>query len=187
MRTVAACTRVRPLKPSWRCRPPINSKKCRPGVRFGVLCFDVLSVLCSLPHACRWRKQLDELKRRWCAEQAASDRAWAAKLEEQHKKWLKVGHLTAPHSTPQTPAMCLQLAIDASDVRCRECMRCVRDVAIFTYFRVSLCSPARSAPIWRRRQQHRCLLQRPLQQQPPSRCVPSWRAALPPSLPACHS
>jgi hypothetical protein len=38
----------------------------------------------------RWRKQLDELKRRWAAEQVASDRAWAAKLEEQHNKWLKV-------------------------------------------------------------------------------------------------
>jgi hypothetical protein len=38
----------------------------------------------------RWHKQLDELKRRWCGEQAASDHAWAAKLEEQHNKWLKV-------------------------------------------------------------------------------------------------
>jgi hypothetical protein len=29
------------------------------------------------------------LKQRWAAEQAAADRAWAAKLEEQHKAWLK--------------------------------------------------------------------------------------------------
>lgn len=65
-----------------------------------VLCYNFLkqmlcypaALLCGMP---RWRKQLDELKRRWAAEQVASDRAWAAKLEEQHNKWLKVGGLAA--------------------------------------------------------------------------------------------
>lgn len=45
---------------------------------------------CRLP-ACRWRQQLEALKRRWAGEQLAADKAWAARLEEQHNKWLKVG------------------------------------------------------------------------------------------------
>jgi hypothetical protein len=47
-------------------------------------------MLVAVAYLRRWRKQLDELKRRWCGEQAASDKAWAAKLEEQHNRWLKV-------------------------------------------------------------------------------------------------
>jgi hypothetical protein len=51
--------------------------------------FHTKIILCCAV-VCRWRKQLDELKRRWCGEQAASDRGWANKLQEQQDRWLKV-------------------------------------------------------------------------------------------------